>query len=102
MYHSIVKPHYRLLGMLLERRELHHQVAMRATRVVRSRQDGKLDELEHQLGQLDHEIRVLQSQVWQTFAAEGRNADELRAFIGEDLMEELLAARAKKPRGLVS
>lgn len=102
MYQSIVKPHYRLLGMLLERRDLHGQLTVRGRRAARPQQDVKLAELERQLGLLDKEIRAVQSQVWQTFVAEGRNPDELRAFIGEDLMEELLAARAKKPRGLVS
>lgn len=86
-YTGIVKPHYRLLGMLLERRDLRAKLLNR--RVWHSQNDLGLLELERQLESLDTEIRTHQSLVWQHYLTVGRSLDELRAFIGEDLMDEL-------------
>src|SRR3990172_13190354 len=92
-YTGIVKPHYRLLGMLLERRELRAELSDRLLK----HHDGRLQndlaivELEHQIESLDTEIRAHQSDVWQHYLAVGRSLAELRAFIGDDLMDELVA-----------
>jgi hypothetical protein len=88
-YTGIVKPQYRLLGMLMERRDLRGKLMNRM--VWHSHSDlGRL-ELERQIEMLDTEIRTHQSLVWQHYLTVGRSLDELRAFIGEDLMDELAA-----------
>ncbi len=93
IYNSVVKPHYRLLGMLLERRDLRSELAARALRPVRLQNDHAISELEQQIQQLDSEIRVYQREVWEMFVAEGRSPNELQSFIGDDLLEELAAVR---------
>lgn len=93
MNHGIVKPHYRLLGMLLERRDLRSELAACALRPARPHNDHVISELEQQLQSLDDEIRTHQRYVWEMFVAEGRNPNELQSFIGDDLLEELAAVR---------
>jgi hypothetical protein len=88
-YTGIVKPQYRLLGMLLERRDLRARLVNRI--VWHPQSDLVLLELERQIESLDSEIRIHQSLVWQHYLAMGRSLNELRAFIGEDLMDELAA-----------
>ena len=81
---SVVKPQYRLLGMLMERRDLRarlvNQIIWYATP---AQADLKRLALERQLEMLDAEIRTHQSLVWQHYLTMGRSLDELRAFIGE-------------------
>jgi hypothetical protein len=101
MYTGIVKPHYRLLGMLLERRELRAELATRVMLPAKLQNDVAINQLESQLESLDEEIRAHQREVRQMFMAEGRSPDELRQFIGDDLMDELAAVYGS-PRELVS
>jgi hypothetical protein len=91
-YTGIVKPQYRLLGMLMERRDLRARlVSQMIWYATPAQADLKRLEMERQLEMLDGEIRTHQSLVWQHYLTVGRSLDELRAFIGEDLMDELAA-----------
>lgn len=91
-YTSIVKPHYRLLGMLMERRDLRARLFNRRVWYASSAQTDAIGlALERQLDTLDGEIRIYQALVWQHYRTVGRSLDELRAFIGDDLMDELAA-----------
>lgn len=89
---SVVKPQYRLLGMLLERRDLRaklfNQMVWYATP---AQADLKRRAMQRQLEMLDDEIRTHQALVWQHYMTVGRSLDELHDFIGEDLMDELAA-----------
>ena len=90
---SIVKPHYRLLGMLLERQELRATLASYLTGRSASKlqDDQMIVELERQITRLDGEIRSHQREVRQQFKEEGRSLRDLRAFIGDDLIDELIS-----------
>ena len=90
---SIVKPHYRLLGMLLERQELRATLSsyLMGRSASRLQDDQMIIELERQIGRLDGEIRSNQREVRAQFRAEGRSLNDLRTFIGDDLIDELLS-----------
>jgi uncharacterized protein len=93
-YTRIVKPHYQLLGMLLERRDLREQQAALRETSASPRLDSDLSQLalQQRIEQLDNEIRAHIPQVRQAFHLEGRSLDELQRFIGDDLMIELTEA----------
>lgn len=97
IYKGIVKPHYRLLGMLMERHDLRMELMTRTG--VHSGESLQNDlatvDLERKIEALDAEIRSHQSHVRRHFKAEGRSLNELKSFIGDDLMRELSSIRGK-------
>ena len=95
---SIVKPHYRLLGMLLERQELRATLSsyLMGRKASRLQDDQMIIELERQIARLDGEIRSNQREVRAQFRAEGRSLNDLRTFIGDDLIGELLSVTSSK------
>ena len=87
---SIVKPHYRLLGMLLERQELRATLSsyLMGRKASRLQDDQMIIELERQIAR-QREVRA-------QFRAEGRSLNDLRTFIGDDLIGELLSVTSSK------
>ncbi len=94
LYTGIVKPHYRLLGMLLERQELRMALAEYRAQHEQAvqRKDATIRELERQIALLDVEILTHQQEVHKQLRTEGRSMRDLQAFIGDDLFEELTYA----------
>jgi hypothetical protein len=91
-YTGIVKPQYRLLGMLMERRDLRARLLNHTVWYAGAAQtDSMRLALERRLALLDSEICEHQAQVTAHYQAAGRSLDELTDFIGEDLMDELAA-----------
>ncbi len=88
---SILKPHYQLLGMLIERQELRralqgnhqsHYPILAQT----------VDDLITHLKALDREIYEQYHRALAMFDGWGRTASDLQAFIGYDLNDDLHAA----------
>lgn len=95
---SVLKPHYRLLGMLLERQELRSKLAHFTFESHSSfvRHDLVIAELTDRIAALDEEIHACYHDVAIQFADQGRSEAELLAFVGEDLIEELAVAEERQ------
>ena len=93
---SVLKPHYQLLGVLLERRELRSNLLEIVRRPQSSYvpKDVALDEITYQLSVLDSEIREYYSSAVTLFRRMGRSEDDLIEFVGEDLLDELSVVEA--------
>ena len=87
----VLKPHYQLLGMLLEREELRAKlsdfVLYPQSRYLEY--DQVIAEISQLITELDEEIRTHYQHALDSFAAEGRGEAELKAFVGDDLVDEL-------------
>jgi len=91
---SVLKPHYQLLGMLLERQELRSKLAQFTLESHSSyvRHDLVIHEIAGRIAVLDEEIRACYDDVVVQFAQQGRSEAELVAFVGDDLIDELVIA----------
>ena len=87
---SILKPHYQLLGLLMERCEL--KSALMATPQARPRNRMDCDKLAERLTLLDRDIYQHYDRVVKMFKSSGRSVHDLELFFGSDLNEELDAA----------
>jgi len=91
---SILKPHYQLLGMLLERHELKsilQEMRVSSPKKV-TRDEQAINAIAAQLAVLDRDIHEHYDYVMQSFKNRGRTIHDLESFVGSDLTEELDAA----------
>lgn len=88
---SVLKPHYQLLGMLLERQELRAKLAnfVLYPHSPYLEYDQVLAEMSQLIADLDDEIRDLYQRALNSFVAAGRDEADLRTFVGDDLFDEL-------------
>ena len=92
MANSILKPHYRLLGMLLERQELSAELYDLSFQNPLSLNEQVFNTLHDQLEAVDRDINEYYGYVVETFTSSGRTIHDLEAFIGSTLNVELFAA----------
>ena len=91
---SILKPHYQLLGMLLERHELKsalQEMAGPNTRQL-AHDEQTVDSLAARLALLDRDILEHYDYVVHDYVSRGRTVRDLESFVGSDLVNELDAA----------
>lgn len=88
---SVLKPHYQLMGMLLERQELRSKLVDFMVNAKSSylKYDETTSEWEQLIIELDAEIKTCYEFVADSLLAEGRDPNELRDFLGDDLFDEL-------------
>ena len=94
----VLKPHYRLLGMLLEHQELRAKMAQFTMKSHSSfvRHDLVIAEIKDRIAALDTEIRNCYRGALAHFSAQGEGEEALWVFLGEDLVDELVVLEERQ------